>query len=115
MSAGLNRVILIGHLDDKPEIMTTDDGKEAASFAVATSEEWTDKITGKKKQVTHWHRVIVFNELLIATLKGYCQKETRILLEGTLRTQKQHCQDKNDRFITEIIIPITGGKLLLLD
>ena len=102
MSGSLSRVTLIGHLDDKPEI------------TIATSEEWTDVIAGKKRQVTSWHRVIVFNQSLIATLKNYCQKGTRLLLEGTLRTRKQS-QNEKDRFITEIIIPITGGKLLLLD
>ena len=115
MSGSLSRVTLIGHLSDQPEIITTDDGKEVASFTVATSEKWTDMITGKEKQVTYWHRVIVFNESLIATLKDFCQKGTRLLLEGTLRTRRQQGQDEKDQFITEIIIPITGGKLLLLD
>ena len=115
MSGSLSRVTLIGHLSDQPEIITTDDGKEVASFTIATSEEWTDVIAGKKRQVTSCHRVIVFNQSLIATLKNYCQKGTRLLLEGTLRTRRQQSQNEKDRFITEIIIPITGGKLLLLD
>ena len=73
MSGGLNRVILIGHLDDKPEIMTTDDGKEAASFAVATSEEWTDKITGKKKQITHL--ILLIMTLIYKNFNNFREKK----------------------------------------
>jgi single-strand DNA-binding protein len=44
MPGSLSRVTLIGHLSDQPEIITTDDGKEVASFTVATSEKWTDML-----------------------------------------------------------------------
>ena len=36
--SSLNRVTLIGHLGRDPEIRTTKDGKQIASFSVATSE-----------------------------------------------------------------------------
>jgi hypothetical protein len=44
----LNKVTLIGNLGQDPEIRSTGDGREIASFSVATTESWKDKNTGEK-------------------------------------------------------------------
>jgi single-strand DNA-binding protein len=49
MAGSLNKVVLIGNLGKDPEIRTTSDGKEIASFSLATSDVWKDKATGEKK------------------------------------------------------------------
>ena len=48
--AGLNKVILIGHLGKDPDTFTFDDGTKKASFSLATTEsyksrdgDWQDK------------------------------------------------------------------------
>lgn len=50
--AGVNRVIIIGHLGNDPEIRTMPNGEMIANISVATSESWTDKNSGEKKEVT---------------------------------------------------------------
>ena len=48
--AGINKVILVGHLGRDPEVRYTADGRAVANFNIATSDEWTDKDSGEKKQ-----------------------------------------------------------------
>ena len=52
MAGSLNKVILIGNVGKDPEIRTTQDGKEIATFVLATSDSWKDKATGEKKEKT---------------------------------------------------------------
>jgi single-strand DNA-binding protein len=40
---GVNKVILLGNLGDKPIIKYTADGKAIATLSVATSKAWVDK------------------------------------------------------------------------
>ncbi len=58
--AGINKVILVGHLGRDPEVRYTADGRAVANFNIATSDEWTDKDTGEKKQRTEWHRIVAW-------------------------------------------------------
>jgi len=45
----INKVILIGNVGGDPEIRNTSDGREIASFSIATSESWKIKLLAKKK------------------------------------------------------------------
>jgi single-strand DNA-binding protein len=89
MNASLNEVKLIGYLGADPEIRQLPDGKKVASFSVATSEGWTDKESGEKKQKTEWHKISVFNEPLIENvISKFLHKGSRVFLEGSLETTK---------------------------
>lgn len=61
--AGVNKAIIVGRLGNDPEIRTMPNGDPVARISVATSEEWTDKQTGEKKQNTEWHTIIAFRKL----------------------------------------------------
>ena len=52
MTGTLNKAILIGHLGKDPEIRSFQNGGRAASFSIATSENWKDKESGERKR-TH--------------------------------------------------------------
>ena len=56
MAGSLNKVTLIGNIGKDPDIRSTSDGREIASFSIATSESWKDKVTGEKKDKTEWQR-----------------------------------------------------------
>ena len=60
MAGSLNKVSLIGNLGKDPEIRSTSDGKEIASFSIATTEAWKDKISGERKEKTEWHRIVAW-------------------------------------------------------
>jgi single-strand DNA-binding protein len=111
----INRAILIGHLGQDPEIRSTQDGREIASFSVATSESWTDKRTGEKQQKTEWHRVVVFSQGLVGIVKSYAKKGSKLYLEGALATRKWTDKNGIERFTTEIILQNFNSTLQLLN
>ena len=57
--AGINKVIIVGNLGNDPEIRTMPNGEAVANISVATSESWTDKNTGERREA-EWqpYRVI---------------------------------------------------------
>lgn len=112
--SSLNKVILIGNLGNDPEIRKTSDGKEIASFSLATSRNWKDKNSGEKKKETEWHKIVVFNESLIPVIKNYIKKGSKLYLEGSLQTRKWQDQSGQDKYTTEIVLNY-GAQLVLLD
>lgn len=64
MSArGVNKVILVGHLGQDPEVRYMPDSTAVTTLSVATSETWRDKQTGENRENTEWHRVVLFGKL----------------------------------------------------
>ncbi|MBB2399139.1 single-stranded DNA-binding protein SSB1, partial [Escherichia coli] len=49
-SRGINKVILIGHLGQDPEIRYLPNGGAVANLTLATSESWRDKQSGEMKE-----------------------------------------------------------------
>lgn len=116
MSNGtINKVILIGNLGRDPEIRTMQNGKEMASFSIATSESWTDKSSGIRSEKTEWHNVVVFNEGLVKVVKDFARKGSKVYIEGSLRTRKYTDQNGSERYITEVLLQNFSGVLALLD
>ena len=115
MVNGLNKVILIGNLGRDPEFRSTNDGKEIATFTVATSDSWKDRVTGEKKEKNEWHRVVVFNEGLVKVIKDYLKKGNKIYLEGSLQTRKWVDNSGQEKYSTEIVLQNFNANLILLD
>ena len=99
--AGINKVIIVGHLGNDPEMRSMPNGEAVANISVATSEAWTDKNTGERREVTEWHR-IVFNRKLAKICGQYLKKGAQVYIEGRLRTRKWQDQNGQDRYTTEI-------------
>jgi single-strand DNA-binding protein len=112
--SGINKVILIGNLGTKPELKYSSTNTAIANLSVATSEFWTDKNTGNKQEKTEWHRVSVFGKLA-EVVSNYCDKGSKVYIEGKLQTRKY--QDKNgaDRYTTEIIVSGFNSVVQMLD
>lgn len=114
MATSLNEVRLIGNVGKDPDIRTTHDGKEVASFSIATSEFWTDKTTGERKEKTEWHKIVVFVGRLIPVIKSYVKKGTRLYVCGSLHTRKWVDQSNVEKYVTEIILQSGDSKLMIL-
>lgn len=109
---GVNKVILVGHLGQEPEVRYMPNGGAVANLSLATSETWRDKQTGEPKEKTEWHRVVVFGKL--AEIAGeYLQKGSQVYIEGALQTRKWTDTQGQERYTTEIIVNI-GGTLQML-
>lgn len=107
--------MLIGHLGGDPEIRHTQDGRAVATFSLATSERWTDKATGEKRERTEWHRIVVFNEHLIKGPLPYLKKGSKAYIEGSLGTRKYTDKAGIERSITEVVLKVFNGTIVLLD
>jgi len=106
-SRGINKVILIGHLGQDPEVRYTPSGNVVTNLTLATSEAWRDKITGEHKEATEWHRVVLFGK--VGEIAGqYLRKGSLVYIEGQLRTRKWQDQSGQDKYTTEIIVNSTG-------
>ncbi|SUC45668.1 Helix-destabilizing protein [Providencia stuartii] len=111
-SRGVNKVILIGHLGQDPEIRYMPNGGAVANLALATSESWRDKQTGEMKEKTEWYRVVIFGKL--AEVAGeYLKKGSQIYVEGSLQTRKWTDQSGQDRYTTEVVVNIGGSMQML--
>lgn len=113
--ASINKVILIGRLGKDPEARSMSNGNEVVSFSLATSENWSDKQSGERKEKTEWHNVVIFNEALGKVAKQYLRKGSQCYLEGQLQTRKWTDQNGNDKFTTEVVLQKFRGELTLLD
>lgn len=82
-----------------------------ANLQVATSESWRDKQTGEIKELTEWHRVVLFGKL--AEVAGeYLRKGAQVYIEGQLRTR--NWEDNGiTRYVTEILVKTTGTMQML--
>jgi single-strand DNA-binding protein len=98
---GVNRVTLLGNVGLEPELKYMPNGTAAISMSVATSESWIDKSTNEKKEVTEWHRVVIYAKLAEVAYE-YVKKGHKIYLEGKLRTRSWE-KDGIKRYTTEII------------
>ncbi len=111
-SKGINKVILIGHLGQDPETRYTSNGNTVTNLNLATSEIWKDKNTGKNKEKTEWHKVVLFGKLAEIAAE-YLHKGSQIYIEGSLKTRKWQDKNGNDRYITEIIVNMNGKMQML--
>jgi len=100
MNAIKNKVQLIGHLGQIPEITTDANGKKKAVLNVATNENYRNA-TGEKVTETQWHSVIAWGKLAEIAEK-YLNKGTEVAIEGKLISR--HYTDKQGikRYVTEV-------------
>ena len=99
--AGMNKVMLIGHLGANPEVKYLSNGTTVANFRMATTENWVNK-SGEKTSNTEWHRIVAFGRL--AEICGeYLNKGKQVYIEGKIRTRSWEDKDGNKRWTTEIV------------
>ena len=110
MSRGVNKVILVGNLGQKPDMKYTQSNTAVANLSLATSESWKDKESGDLKTKTEWHRVVYFGKLA-EIAQQYLDKGSKVYVEGKLQTRKWQDQAGNDRYTTEVL----GQELTMLD
>ncbi len=111
-SRGVNKVILVGNLGQDPEVRYMPNGGAVANITLATSESWRDKQTGENKEITEWHRVVLFGKL--AEVAGeYLRKGSQVYIEGQLRTRKWQDQSGQDKYTTEVVVNV-GGTMRML-
>ena len=107
---GVNKVILVGTLGKDPETKTFPNGGSLTQFSIATSESWTDKTSGERKEQTEWHRIVLPNRLG-EIAQQYLHKGSKVYIEGSLRTRQWTDQNGQERYSTEV----RGDSMQMLD
>ena len=112
---GINKAILVGNLGKDPELNVTTKGAEVCNFSVATSEKWTDKTSGEKKERTEWHRIVAWDKLG-KNCAACLVKGSQVYIEGKIQTRSYEDKANAGRklYITEIIahdVQFLGKKL----
>lgn len=110
----VNKAIILGRLGRNPDVRVTKDGKKVVTLNVATSERWTDKGSGDKRESTEWHKVVIFSEGLCRVAEAYLSKGDQVYLEGKIVTRKWIDKSGDDRYSTEIVLQGYQAALVLL-
>lgn len=111
--ASVNKVLLVGHLGADPELRAFSNGDPVCNLRIATTDVWKDKASGEKREVTEWHRVVLYRKLA-EIANQYLRKGVQVYIEGRIRTRKWQDKDGQDRYTTEIEaneMIMLGGKV----
>ena len=102
-----NRVQLIGHVGQDPEIKQLENGR-VANFTIATNDSYTNA-KGEKVEQTEWHRVSAWGKT-VDIIEQFLTKGSHVAVEGKLTHRSYDDKDGNKRYITEVI----ANELVLL-
>lgn len=102
MAGSVNKVILIGNLGKDPEVRHLENGAVVANFPIATSETYTDRTTGERRENTDWHNIVLWRGLAEIAQK-YLKKGQKVYIEGKLKTRSWQDKDGNTRYTTEVV------------
>ncbi|MES2864654.1 MAG: single-stranded DNA-binding protein [Bacteroidota bacterium] len=96
-----NRVQLIGHVGQDPEVKTVNN-KKVAHITLATNDSYkNDK--GEKVEQTEWHRLSAWGKTA-EIIEKYVTKGKEIAIEGKLTHRSYDDKEGVKRYITEVVI-----------
>ena len=101
MNAMKNKVQLIGHAGQEPEIKTFGEGKKVANLTIATNDSYKNE-KGEKVEQTEWHKVTAWGKTA-EIIEKYVTKGKEIAIEGKLTHRSYDDKDGNKRYITEVV------------
>ncbi len=102
MNAMKNKVQLIGHVGQEPEIKSFDGGKKVANITIATNDYFiNDK--GDKVEQTEWHRVTAWGKTA-EIIEKYVTKGKEVAIDGKLTHRSYEDKDGTKRYVTEVVV-----------
>ena len=106
----LNRVQLIGHLGQDPEVKYTEQGTARTTFRVATSQRWKDA-DAQAQEATEWTCCVAWGALAVVCAQ-YLSKGSRVYVAGRLHTLRWQDAETDERHAR---VEIVLDDLILLD
>ena len=103
-----NKVQLIGHLGNAPEIRNTENDKKYARFSIATNENYRNA-RGEKVTETTWHNLVAWGKIA-GIVEKYLNKGSEVAVEGKLISRSYTDKDGVKKYITEVQV----NELLML-
>lgn len=102
MATSINKVMLIGNLGKDPEVRYLENGISVARFPIATTEVYTVKATGEKREITDWHNIVAWRGLA-KVAESYLKKGMKVYIEGKLKTRSWQDENQQTKYATEIV------------
>ncbi len=103
-----NRVQLIGHVGQEPEVKTVNGDRKFANITIATNDYYYNE-KGDKVEQTEWHRVVAWGKTA-ELIEKFVIKGKEIGIEGKLTHRSYDDKEGNKKYITEIV----ANEVLLL-
>lgn len=106
-----NRVTLIGHLGQDPEMKTFEGGSTKANLRIATNSSYKNG-KGERIEETTWHNVAMWGKTAEIAEK-FLKKGSEIAIEGRLSNRSYEDKEGNTKYITEVVaneLVMLGGK-----
>jgi len=108
---GINKVILVGKVAEKSQLYKTN-GYKIVVF-IETSETWTDRKSGERKEKIERHRVVIY-DTFAKLIDKYIYREYILHVEGKICAKKLHYEDGSDRLLNEIVVKAHNGGIIQL-
>lgn len=102
MNGSVNKVILVGNLGKDPEVRKLESGALLARFSLATSEQYTDKLSGKRIENTDWHDIVVWRGLAEVSEK-FLKKGMKVYVEGKLKKRAWKDKEGQQRYNVDVV------------
>ncbi|APA64609.1 MAG: single-stranded DNA-binding protein [Maribacter dokdonensis] len=100
MNALKNKVQLIGHLGQDPEIVNLEGGNKLAKFSIATTDSYKNA-NGEKVDDTQWHNIVAWGKTA-EIVENYLIKGKQVAIEGKLTHRSYETKEGDKRYITEV-------------
>ncbi len=94
-----NRVILVGHIGNNPEVKTLKNDRKYSHFTLASNFSWRDA-KGEYQKRTDWHRIVCWGNM--AEYSQRFIKGQQLYIEGSLRTREWTDTKQVKHYITEV-------------
>src|SRR5437667_2770022 len=94
-----NYCLFVGNAGRAPEIRSTNDGMQVASFSLAVS-TWSKEAEGKGEPI--WLRIVAFGKLA-ETVEKFVKKGSQVLIAGRLSVREYTTKDGKEKTSVEII------------
>lgn len=95
-----NKVQLMGHLGNDPEVKTMENGRKMARFSIATNEGYKNS-KGEWVENTQWHNLTAWGATAENVEKNLF-KGTEVLIEGKLVNGNYLDKEGNKKYFTDV-------------
>jgi single-strand DNA-binding protein len=103
MGKSVNKTILLRNVGKDPEVKSTNGGTLVATFRLATSDRYKDKL-GEVQEQTEWHNLVAYARGA-EIIRDYVKKGSKLYVEGKIRTRSWDDKDTGKKVSrTEILV-----------
>jgi len=96
-----NKVILVGNMGDDIKLHHFEGGGMIGRVGLATTEKYKKKNSDEVVEDTEWHNLVFYNKSA-ELIDKYCQKGSKLYIEGRIKYRQWDGEDGQKKYATEI-------------